>query len=152
MTTYTRTSTLSPFHADRKIFRKTLAQELDSPVPDPQLVGVDDSTLCTINGVFIDPDNHTFYSYKLQIQYFHDIGHVPHGFGAAEIRVFDGAADPDNNFDDTAVLCADRDLINDLKAHWGEAREHSDAAEVARICARNIKQRIKTNGLVRPRF
>lgn len=36
--------------------------------------------------------------------------------------------------------------------HWGEVNEHSDAAEVARICAQNIKNRIKTNALVRPRI
>ena len=36
--------------------------------------------------------------------------------------------------------------------HWGEAREHSNAVEVARICAQNIKDRIKTNALIRPRI
>lgn len=141
--------TVQTFFNDRKTLCATLSKELNSDISQPLLTPYDEeATLCTVRGFYFDANNN-IYDFSLQIPYFHDINHVPHGFGVPNIYV---SGDRELHDDDTPIEYADKLLRDDLKAHWGEVKELGDPAEVARLCADSIKYRIETKAFNNPAF
>lgn len=138
------------FNNDQRIFRNTLAQELGSPVQDSVIPGsINNTTFYSIQGYHIVPESNFAYLYTLQAVYHHNIHHVPHGFVIKAIQVFGGEC-PSDTRDDNAIAYLDHRISDNLKTYWGSTGgTFNDAAEIARICADNIKQRIADNALTR---
>ena len=141
--------TVQTFFDDRKTLCATLSKELNSNISQPLLTPYDEeATLCTVRGFYFDTNN-DIYDFSLQIPYFHDINHVPHGFGVPNIYV---SGDREYHDDETPIEYANKLLRDDLKAHWGEVHELGDPAEVARLCAQSIKYRIEHKAFDNPAF
>lgn len=141
------------FDTDVEIFGNTLRQELPGQVlrvsgshasveerrktqeMNNQML-TEPRSVCGVQGVYINPKTDTPHAYNIDIEYHPDNDHMPHGFDVPYIIVIGG-----DTFTEEYIERYDKRLEDDFKAHWDTTYGKTDAAEAARLCAKNIIDR-----------
>lgn len=88
---------------------------------------------CSVQGTYTNPDTGAFYPYNMQIDYYDDPEHNPHGFALPSIAV-----EGPSMFNEQDLKHYEEDLEKDFKDHCDKVNGHTDAAEVARLCIKHI--------------
>lgn len=129
---------VSGSHASVEERRKT--QEMNNYMLKEEYRDTEEITeprsVCGVQGVYINPKTDTPHAYNIDIEYHPDTDHMPHGFDVPYIIVIGG-----DTFTEEYIKRYDKRLEDDFKAHWNTMHGKTDAAEAARLCAKNIIDR-----------
>lgn len=91
------------------------------------------SDVCTVQGMYINLETGAFCPYNMQIDYYDNPDHTPHGFALPSIAV-----EGPSMFNEEDLKRYEADLEADFKAHWAKTNGVTDAAEAARLCVKHI--------------
>ena len=116
---------------------KELFQALGFNFNDEDLISTD---ICIVEGLYINSNTKVFCPYGMQIDYYSDADHTPHGFGVPYISILST-----HIFNQGDLQPYNKDLEDDFKAHWKETGGITDAAEAARLCVKHIARRAENN-------
>lgn len=129
---------VSGSHASVEERRKT--QEMNNQMLKEEYKDTEEITesrsVCGVQGVYINPKTDAPHAYNIDIEYHPDNDHMPQGFDVPYIVVIGGST-----FTEEDIEHYDKRLADDFKAHWAKTNEKTDAAEAARLCAKNIIDR-----------